>query len=119
MRFIIGGRYSGKRAYVKERYGITDIPDADRENVITAEAVGSFNRLACSMPPEDITDVIDMMLAVNPDIIVISDEVGCGVVPIDKSEREYRETVGRVNCYLAKKAEEVVRVVCGIGQKLK
>ena len=51
--------------------------------------------------------------------VIISDEVGCGVVPVDRFEREWRETVGRICCLLAKNAEQVVRVFCGVPMVLK
>lgn len=51
--------------------------------------------------------------------MVISAEVGYGLVPIDAFERKYREAVGRVNCYLAGEAEQFYRVVCGEGERLK
>ena len=47
------------------------------------------------------------------------DEIGNGIVPLDAFEREYREQTGRAEILLAKKADEVVRVICGIGQKIK
>ncbi len=50
---------------------------------------------------------------------VICREVGCGVVPVDGMEREWRETVGRICCKLAQDAEEVVRVFAGIPMVLK
>ena len=42
-----------------------------------------------------------------------------GIVPIDVFEREYRERTGRILVTLANQADEVVRVICGIGQKIK
>ena len=51
--------------------------------------------------------------------VIISDEVGCGVVPVDRFEREWRETVGRICCMLAKDAEQVVRLFCGVPMVLK
>ena len=50
--------------------------------------------------------------------VVVSDEVGCGVVPMEPFEREWRETVGRICCELAKNAEYVARVFCGIPMML-
>ena len=55
----------------------------------------------------------------EPDCIIISDEVGNGIVPADAFEREYRERTGRILVELAGRADEVVRVVCGISQKIK
>lgn len=54
-----------------------------------------------------------------PDCIIISDEIGNGIVPMDAFEREYRERTGRILVELAKQAEEVERVICGIGQRIK
>lgn len=55
----------------------------------------------------------------TPELIFICDEVGNGIVPVEKEERDYRECVGRVLCVLAEKAERVERVHCGISQKIK
>ena len=51
--------------------------------------------------------------------IVIATEIGGGLVPIDKTEREKREAAGRLACLLAERADTVVRVCCGLGQILK
>ena len=55
----------------------------------------------------------------NPNVIITTDEVGCGVVPTGTEERVWRETVGRISCFMAERANEVYRVVCGIPVKLK
>jgi adenosyl cobinamide kinase/adenosyl cobinamide phosphate guanylyltransferase len=58
-------------------------------------------------------------LKAYPKSILISEEVGCGIVPMDKKERQRRDNIGAVQVALAKEADEVVRVVCGINQKIK
>ena len=55
----------------------------------------------------------------NPDCILICDEIGNGIVPIDRFEREYREQVGRILIEVAKRADRVERITCGIGQRIK
>lgn len=50
---------------------------------------------------------------------VTCDEVGCGVVPIDRTDERYREAVGRLCCALAAEADAVVRVTAGIPQYIK
>ena len=52
-------------------------------------------------------------------LVVTADEVGCGIVPTDAFERAYREAAGRVNCLLAERADQVIRMVCGIGVRIK
>ena len=55
----------------------------------------------------------------NPDIIIISTEIGGGIVPMEKSERLWREAVGRSCCYIAAHSEKVIRMVCGIPTVIK
>lgn len=45
--------------------------------------------------------------------------MGLGVVPVDRAEREYRDEVGKTLCALAARAEQVYRVIAGIGQRIK
>lgn len=52
-------------------------------------------------------------------MVVVTNELGCGIVPMDPADREYRETVGRICTCLAARSEEVVRVICGVGMVLK
>ena len=60
-----------------------------------------------------------VILKQYPECFIISDEIGNGIVPMDAFEREYRERTGRILVDLANKAEEVERVICGLGQKIK
>ena len=53
------------------------------------------------------------------DCIIICDEIGNGIVPMEAFERQYRERVGRILIQLAGEAQEVWRILCGIGQKIK
>ncbi len=51
--------------------------------------------------------------------IVLCDEIGCGVVPFEKAQDDWREQTGRLLCDLAARADLVVRVYAGIGQAIK
>ena len=55
----------------------------------------------------------------HPDAVIVSDEVGSGVVPMAAEDRAFREAVGRVLCVIARNAEQVIRCVCGIGVRIK
>ena len=48
-----------------------------------------------------------------------SDDISCGVIPTDEAMRKYRELVGRSLALLSKNADEVIRVFCGMGTKIK
>ncbi|MDO5331356.1 MAG: bifunctional adenosylcobinamide kinase/adenosylcobinamide-phosphate guanylyltransferase [Bacillota bacterium] len=54
-----------------------------------------------------------------PDAVVICDEIGLGIHPLDPFERLWREETGRALCILAEFSESVIRVTCGIGQRIK
>ncbi len=53
------------------------------------------------------------------EIIVVTNEVGQGIVPADALSRRFREAQGRLNIALAARAETVVQVVAGLPNLLK
>lgn len=56
----------------------------------------------------------------HPDpVIVVSDEVGLGVIPMNKLARSFVDALGFVNQITAAKADRVVLVVAGLPQELK
>lgn len=55
----------------------------------------------------------------NSEVVLITNEVGCGIVPETRLSREFRDIAGRVNQYLAREAEEVYFAVSGIPVKIK
>ena len=48
------------------------------------------------------------------DVVVITNEVGCGIVPGNLLGREYRDRAGEINQALARAAKEVFWMVFGI-----
>ena len=52
-------------------------------------------------------------------LVVVSDEVGLGVVPESREGREFRNTLGLVNGRAAAAAEEVHLCVAGVGLRIK
>lgn len=126
MRLVIGGYVQGKFSYVMERYGIQEAVVLDgtmemttmlQKNVI----INHFHKWVkgCLEKGRNPEPMLEEFLKKNPNCIIISDEVGNGIVPMEPFEREYRERLGRCLIELAKKAESVERVICGIGQKIK
>lgn len=86
--------------------------------------INHLNRIIKEMKDREkvlgfVEEVQNTCEAGDAELIVISDELGCGIVPIDKNDREYRENNGRVMCLLAAKADSVVRLVCGIAVRIK
>lgn len=125
MKLFIGGFAQGKLHYVLQREKLRDpehdvwdacLPERQRE-VIVVNHLHRYIRemLAQGKDPEE---PIRRLVESCPECILICDEIGNGIVPMDAGEREYRERTGRILERLASEADEVVRVVCGIGQKL-
>lgn len=53
------------------------------------------------------------------DRVLIMRDVSQGIVPMDPLTRKYREMNGRLMMYLAGEAEQVIRVFCGIGKRIR
>lgn len=126
MKLVIGGMAQGKLQYVlrnlkAQEDAVTDgaLPDPALSGAM--RVINHFhNWFHDSMARDECPEqMIQAFLEKQPDCIIISDEVGNGIVPIDKFEREYRERLGRTLTMLAAQAEEVERVICGLGQRLK
>ncbi|WP_294473168.1 bifunctional adenosylcobinamide kinase/adenosylcobinamide-phosphate guanylyltransferase [uncultured Intestinimonas sp.] len=116
MILLIGGAGQGKLAYALEKTGLgaSDVardPAAARSKPIFA----GLEDWVRAHPGEGLGDLLE----VNPEVVILCDEVGCGVVPVDPSERAWREEVGRLCCALARRAERVERVFCGLSMVLK
>ncbi|MGB8451804.1 MAG: bifunctional adenosylcobinamide kinase/adenosylcobinamide-phosphate guanylyltransferase [Anaerocolumna sp.] len=70
--------------------------------------------------PQKMMEVfIKELIHKNPSAVIICNEVGYGIVPMDKADRIFRETVGRSLCKLAEYSFSVERIVCGLGMKIK
>ena len=73
----------------------------------------------CMEREEDPWALAEQVRSSHPQGVVTMAELGCGLIPADAFERDYRETVGRISCELAKHADAVYRVCCGIAMRLK
>jgi len=107
MIFVTGPMFSGKREYIQAALGLS--PEG-----FSRRAVWDVEQLAARTA--DLEGLADELAQKE---IVIASEVGGGVVPADPAERAAREAAGRLSCLLARRAETVVRVVCGLPQILK
>lgn len=113
MILIIGSLASGKTRYVKT-LGYLDSDIAD--GVLDGRPVlNNLQDLVFADPSG--ADRLFSLLA-NKEI-VICDEVGSGVIPVEPGIREAREAVGRLCIQLASEAERVIRLVCGIPMLIK
>lgn len=97
MILIVGGRGAGKREFARTLGCAPEktLPDLqDREPLPSLEELMGYEAVIC-------------------------DEVGCGVVPLERRDRERREAIGRLCCQLAREAQAVYRLQCGLAMRLK
>ncbi|HIV67648.1 MAG TPA: bifunctional adenosylcobinamide kinase/adenosylcobinamide-phosphate guanylyltransferase [Candidatus Butyricicoccus stercorigallinarum] len=100
---IVGGMAQGKRAFARSLSPEAEIVDNLQDIVRRALERGA--------PVPQAADFLDKT--------VVCTELGCGVVPMDAFEREWREQTGRLCCEIAAQAARVYRVSCGIAQCIK
>ena len=67
----------------------------------------------------EITALIEIMNKRQSNYILVSNEVGSGLVPDNKLGRIYRDVLGQVNQRLAKSADEVHFMAAGLSLKMK
>lgn len=106
MILIIGGAFQGKKDFAKNVLKIKEEKIFDNFHIEVKKYIDN--------PEELLKKIFD-----GDYEAVISDEIGCGIVPLDKENRRWREIVGRNLCILAKKSKQVWRVQCGIGVMIK
>lgn len=109
MILIIGGAFQGKTEYAKSQFD-SGYKIVNRYHLKVKEQLQNGQN-----PLKE----AEKLLTQEDKLVIISDEIGYGLVPVDVFEREYREASGRVNCYLAREAEQVIRMVSGIATRIK
>ena len=124
MQLFIGGAFQGKREFMKQLTGAAETEIAEAASVSDTKEYRALDRYHLRIRKQleqgqDPVRELEQLLQEQPEIILLCDEVGMGIVPMDKKDREYREAVGRTMCVAAQKAEKVYRVICGIGEKIK
>ncbi len=106
MIFVTGPLFAGKQRYIQRALNLSD-------EEFRACAVRDVQELAPG------ADLEALARKLEEKKIVIATELGGGLVPVDRAEREKREAAGRLACLLAERADTVIRVCCGLPQALK
>lgn len=129
MILIIGGFCQGKRNFARELSGM------EEEMFGRCQADGLMDPVEAAFGKRFLTGFhgwirqvvekggdpekfVRQILVRAPEIVTM-DEVGCGIVPMERGERDYREAVGYAGQMLAKEAGQVFRVTCGIPVQIK
>ena len=125
MILIFGGAYQGKKEYAVKNYSIESediliLSEEDR-TLPDARAYGNFHEFTYGFAKrgESADEYLRENMESLKDKIIISDDISSGIVPVDITLRAWREMHGRCLNMLAAEADEVVRVFCGIGSRIK
>ena len=102
---IIGGAYQGKLAYAKEMFPDvrwTDGEQCEKEAIFQYRGIFHFHKYIERLlsEGEDISELAKQLKEKNPDLILVTDEIGYGIVPMDPFLREVRENY-RAHLYRA------------------
>lgn len=126
MKLILGGYANGRTAYAMQNYQLTESDCFDA----AAEPRARWNGQRLILHAEQLvnpwleqgkepcTEILPWLERWQ-NAVLITQEVGCGLVPVTPQQRQLREAVGHFNRLLAECAETVERVCCGLGMQLK
>lgn len=109
MIFVIGGYAQGQKEYASDRFGEDKILCEDVNSLITGE----------NLSPDEAMQRLLELVGDADDAVVIGTQVGNGIVPIKQSDREERDHIGQLQIMIAEKSDMVIRVICGLGQRIK
>lgn len=115
---IFGGAFQGKRAFAKSEFNIEDkeiysFTADDTEVPAGYRAYEHAERLV-----RNILSAEEAFNLLKEAEIVIVDDITCGIVPMDATDRKTREETGRLMQMLGKD-RSIYRVFCGEGVKIK
>ena len=126
MILITGGAYQGKNDFAKERFCINDGDmlgggECGFDEALSAACITEYHELIRRLiaQRQDPVEFTARLCDENSGAVIIMNEVGCGIIPLDKGERLWREQVGRCGCVIARYSEQVWRVTCGTAQMIK
>ena len=143
VKLVIGGRAQGKLAYVmgqdpsahvingaealKDAAWETAEEGADALEGKETRGIPLWNRfhefvkegLSEGKEPQELWELTKRRMEELPELVILCDEIGNGIVPMEKEERAWREETGRLLCRIAAEAESVERVFCGIPTLIK
>ena len=131
MIFVLGGAHQGKEAFVMENlikdidikvtflnqlnvqdgYRGTILIKSIEKSVKTEDDLVKYKKLILKLK--------ELEKAKDINIVLIGEQIGSGIVPIERADRIWRDMVGFFYQFIVKNSEEVYRVWAGIGEKLK
>jgi adenosyl cobinamide kinase/adenosyl cobinamide phosphate guanylyltransferase len=100
---------------------LADVPD-DAYTILDCLTLWVSNELGAGASEDDVLrrtdDVARSLAARAAPAVVVSNEVGLGIVPVNELARAYRDILGRVNAAFAARAERSLFVLAGLALPL-
>lgn len=132
MILVFGGAYQGKTEYAQGLCGSAAADNAGRaadvcdlsdggEPDFTKKIITGLDAFAlrCVIEGVNPADYFRKRREQWEHCVLVATDISQGVVPVDERLRAAREANGRLLIYLAEEAEQVHRVFCGIGKRIK
>ena len=124
MILILGGAYQGKLSFAKGTFNLSS------EDVFTCTdayidvskpciyALEEFT-FACIEAGIDPLQRFQTLFPKRKNTVFICQDIFCGVVPMERNLRLWRDATGKLCQYLAGECDSVYRIYCGLEQRLK
>lgn len=126
MILIYAGAYQGKLDFARKSFGIKDEDicycNSDMESIdFGKKVIYGLEKFIYGYEKrgQSADEYIRAQLPLMNDKIIICEDISRGLVPMDKLERAWRETNGRVVNAVAAEADEIYTVFCGIESRIK
>ena len=126
MVLIYAGAYQGKLDFARKNFGIKDEDicycNSDMESIdFGKKVIYGLEKFIYGYEKrgQSADEYIKAQLPLMKKKIIICEDISRGLVPMDKLERAWRETNGRVVNAVAAEADEVYTVFCGIESRIK
>lgn len=119
MHLIIGGAYQGKLEYAMRRFELKTeeiFYCSEQAEVDTSKkCIYGFEKYIRACCREKKTPIDNLPKGT----VIICQDIFCGIVPVDREERAWREMAGTLITALAVRADTATRIFCGLAEKLK
>ncbi len=118
MIFVIGGAHQGKLEFAKEEFDISQVytctgPEID----FSGPCIYKIEEFTAHHP--DPVSYFESHREEWKESVLIMQDIFCGVVPMGRENRAWRQRTGRLAQYLSREADRVSRIFCGLEQRLK
>ena len=145
---VVGGEFQGKKEWAKHHWLISnEINISNISNISNNHNVGNemekcgydlyfyvdqwihckleenpfflFEHIEIEQKLKTLWELFETDIQVEENSIFLMNEIGCGIVPLEKKDRIYRELSGRFMCQLAEKVDQVYQIIAGREIRLK